>query len=324
MTVRLTEAWVRAEDSSAVSSVRRQAVALAEAAGFDIGRTGQTAVAVSEAVSNLVKYAVAGTVMVRPHPEAPATVELIALDEGPGMADVARALRDGYSTSGTLGIGMGAIARIATGYDVHSLPGKGTVLAMHFTADGTTGPPLRASGLTRSLGGSLTCGDGFAIAQAGSATTVLLCGGRGHDAAHAAVDLFPEVRDQEPLTILDHLHHGLSRTGGGAVAVARISPGGVSYAGLGDVSAWITHANGRQALASVPGLAGHQGRRLRQYEYDLPSHATVVLHSDGLTDRWDPAGIPGLFSRIPAVVAAGLLREAGSRSDDACVVTARP
>ncbi|WP_246005562.1 ATP-binding protein [[Actinomadura] parvosata] len=94
--------WVRAEDPSAVGAVRRKAVELAEAAGFDQVLIGQTAVAVSEAVSNLVKHAMEGTVIVRPHPESAATVELITVDRGPGMADVARALRDGYSTSGTL------------------------------------------------------------------------------------------------------------------------------------------------------------------------------------------------------------------------------
>ncbi|GAA3547357.1 ATP-binding protein [Nonomuraea rosea] len=323
------EHWIRAEDPSAVGAVRRQAVELAERAGFDATLIGQTAVAVSEAVSNLVKHAVEGAVMVRPHPEAAATVELITLDKGPGMADIGRALRDGYSTSGTLGIGMGAIARIATGYDVHSLPGKGTVLAMHFTADKAAAPPQRASGVTRPIGEETVCGDAFAISEIGAVTTVLLCDGLGHghiaaQASRLAVELFLQVRDQEPLAILDHLHRGLTRTRGGAAAVARVEPGGVTFAGLGNVSGWVAHAEGRQGMVSVPGIAGKQGAHLRQYAYEMPGYATVVLHSDGLTARWDPAAMPGLFSRTPAVIAAGLMREAGSRRDDACVVTARP
>jgi anti-sigma regulatory factor (Ser/Thr protein kinase) len=321
--------WVRAEDPSAVGAVRRKAVELAEAAGFDQVLIGQTAVAVSEAVSNLVKHAMEGTVIVRPHPEAPATVELIAVDRGPGMADVARALRDGYSTSGTLGIGLGAISRIATGYDVHSVPGKGTVLAMHFTAGRAPGPPLRASGLTRPIGDETVCGDGFAIAEEGPVTTVLVCDGLGHghiaaQATQRAVELFLGVRDLEPAAIVERLHTGMNGTRGGAVAVARVEPGQVCFAGLGNVSGWIAHAQGRQGMVSVPGIAGYQGGRLRQYTYELPGYATVVLHSDGLTDRWDPALLPGLFSRTPAVIAAGLMREAGSRRDDACVVTVRP
>jgi hypothetical protein len=106
--------------------------------------------------------------------------------------------------------------------------------------------------------------------------------------------------------------------------VARVTATTVSYAGLGNVSGWIADAERRQGMISVPGIAGHQGGRLRQYEYELPEHATVVLHSDGLTERWQPSAMPGLFARSPVVVAAGLLREAGSRRDDACVVTVRP
>lgn len=321
--------WVRAEDPSAVGAVRRRAVELAEEAGFDSFMIGQTAVAVSEAVSNLVKHAMQGSVMVRLHPEAPATVELIALDRGPGMADVTRALRDGYSTSGTLGIGLGAIARIATGYDVHSLPGKGTVLALHFTAEQADRPPLRASGLTRPIGEETVCGDGYAIAETETATTLLVCDGLGHghiaaQVSQRAVELFLEMHEQEPVEIVRRLHAGLSGTRGGAVAVARVERDGVLYAGLGNVSGWVAHAEGRQGMVSVPGIAGYQGGRLRQFAYELPGYATVILHTDGLTDRWDPAATPGLFARTPAVVAAGLMREAGSRRDDACVVTARP
>jgi anti-sigma regulatory factor (Ser/Thr protein kinase) len=346
-----TGEWVRAEDPSAVGAVRRRAVALGEEAGFDPVLIGQTAVAVSEAVSNLVKHATEGTVMVRHHPEAPATVELIAVDRGPGMADVARALRDGYSTSGTLGIGLGAISRIASGYDVHSLPGMGTVLAMYFTAGHTPAPPLLASGLTRPIGDEGVCGDGFALCpeprtgpreskDPGSRNdpgspkiavmTVLICDGLGHghiaaQATHRAVELFLRAPyDLEPLAIVERLHGGLSGTRGGAIAVARIEPERVLFAGLGNVSGWIAHAEGRQGMVSVPGIAGHQGGRLRQYAYDLPPYATVVLHTDGLTDRWDPAALPGLFSRTPSVIAAGLMREAGSRRDDACVVAVRP
>ncbi|MEV4168249.1 ATP-binding protein [Nonomuraea sp. NPDC049709] len=289
--------WVRAEEAGAVGAVRRKAVALAEAAGFDQLLVSRLAVAVSEAVSNLVKHAREGAALVRPHPEAPATVELIALDRGPGMADVARALRDGYSTSGTLGIGLGAISRSASGYDVHSLPGKGTVLAMYFTAGRTARPPLRASGVTRAGG------DGFAVHRAGPVTTVLVC--------DAAARLLPEVGGQEPQAVVARLG---AATAGAGIAVARVEPGRVSFAGLGDVSGWVVHGGRRQ------GLTPRDGARA----YALPAHATVVLHTGGLAGRWDPAALPGLFTRTPAVIAAALMREADGRGDDVCVVTVRP
>ncbi len=328
MTHRHEDVWVRTDDPSVIGAVRRAAVALAGAAGFDQSRTGQLAVAVTEAVSNLVKHADEGAVLVRPHPERPGAVELVAVDRGPGIADLVSALRDGYSTSGTLGIGLGAIARMATGWDVHSMPGRGTVLALHFTRDGLPGPPLRVSGLRRPIGEETVCGDAFAFADTGDAISVLVCDGLGHGspAAHAsreAVRIFAEDPYAPPAVALERLHRGLGHTRGGAVAVVRVGREKVTFAGLGNVSGWIAHAEGRQGMISLPGIAGHVGRRPRQYEYGLPPHATVVLHTDGLTERWDPVSYPGLFAHSPAVVGATLLRDAGSRRDDACVVAVK-
>ncbi|GAA3124510.1 ATP-binding SpoIIE family protein phosphatase [Streptosporangium carneum] len=325
------DTWVRAEDASAIGSLRRAAVVLAENRGFDEEDTGRVAVAVSEAASNLVKHAIEGTMLIRPHPEMASAVEVIAVDRGPGMRDVSRALRDGYSTTGTLGIGMGGIARMASGYEVHSMPGRGTVLGMYFTARKAPQPPCRVSGVTRPIGEEQVCGDAFAAFDTGATVTVMLCDGLGHGsaAAHAsreAVRLFLERPDLTPIGSLERIHAGLGQTRGGAVAVARVDrvAGTVNFAGLGNVSAWITHHEGRQGMISVPGIAGHQARTLRQYDYVVPPHSVVVLHSDGLSDRWDVTSYPGLVTRSPSVVATTLLRDAGTRRDDACVVAVRP
>ncbi|MBG0821622.1 SpoIIE family protein phosphatase [Planomonospora sp. ID91781] len=329
------DVWIRAEEESAVGSLRRTAVALAEACGFDEQDTGRVAVAVSEAASNLVKHAVEGVMLIRPHPELAAAVEVVAMDRGPGMHDFSHALRDGYSTKGTLGIGLGGIARMASGYDVHSVPGRGTVVGMCFTARGAVLPPSRVSGVTRPIGEETVCGDAFAVVGSGTSTTVMVCDGLGHGEAAAlasreAVRVFLEHADRhpgfEPVSALERIHRDIARTRGGAVAVARIGAAGgpVSFAGLGNVSAWIAHPEGRQGMISVPGIAGHQGRTLRQYEYTLPEDAMVVLHSDGLSDRWDVAADPGLVARAPSVAAVTLLRDAGTRRDDACVVAVRP
>ncbi|MEU8378102.1 SpoIIE family protein phosphatase [Streptosporangium sp. NPDC048865] len=325
------DTWVRAGDASAIGALRRTAVTLAEVRGFGEEDTGRVAVAVSEAASNLVKHATEGVMLIRPHPELDSAVEVLAIDRGPGMRDVSRALRDGYSTTGTLGIGLGGIARMASGYEVHSIPGRGTVLGMYFVARGAPHPPARVSGLTRPIGEESVCGDAFVIAEEGTTTSVMLCDGLGHGPAAAqasqeAVRLFLRHADLAPVAALERVHTGLAHTRGGAVAVARIdaAAGTVSFAGLGNVSAWIVHNDGRQGMISVPGIAGHKARTLRQYEYTLPPHGVVLLHSDGLSERWDITSYPGLVTRLPSVVAGTLLRDAGTRRDDACVVAVRP
>jgi hypothetical protein len=84
-------------------------------------------------------------------------------------------------------------------------------------------------------------------------------------------------------------------------------------------------ANGtRKSMLSVPGIAGHQARAIRQFEYDAPAGAAVILHSDGLSSRWSPDSVPGVTGRDPLVAAAALLAEAGTHRDDASVLVLKP
>ncbi|QYC42785.1 Serine/threonine-protein kinase RsbT [Nonomuraea coxensis DSM 45129] len=319
--------WVRIEDDSAIGAARRAATTMAEACGFGEHDRGRVAVAVSEAASNLVKHAVEGMMLIRAHPESATAVEVIALDKGPGIRDVRSAVRDGYSTAGTLGVGLGGITRMASAHEVYSLPGRGTVVTMCFTAAGAPAPVSRVSGLTRPIGEEIVSGDAFAYVEGGDTAIGLLCDGLGHGPAAAAasreaVRVFEHQHDLPVLELLERVHKALTGTRGGAVAIARLdrARGTVRYAGLGNVSGWIVHAEGRQGMISVPGIAGHQRSRLREYEYTVPPHSVLVMHSDGLSDRWDPVSFPGLAARSPAVVAATLLRDAGTRRDDAAVL----
>ena len=98
-------------------------------------RVAELAIVAAELTSNLVKHAQEGVLLLRPARTGDvAGVELIAIDSGPGMADLTVSSRDGHSTTGTLGIGLGAIARQASWYDAWSRPGRGTVLAVQVWA----------------------------------------------------------------------------------------------------------------------------------------------------------------------------------------------
>ncbi|GAA3575149.1 anti-sigma regulatory factor [Nonomuraea rosea] len=321
------EAWFRVEDASAIGAARRAATLLASGMGFSETTRERMAIAVSEAASNLVKHAVEGMMLIRPHPQAVAVVEVLALDKGPGISDLGRAWRDGYSTVGTLGIGLGGITRMATAHDVYSVPGRGTVICMHFTADGRPLPASHVSGLIRPIGEESVCGDAFACFDTPEAAVAMVCDGLGHgepaaEASRRAVKVFQEHGDLPLTSLLERLHHALRASRGAAVAVTRLdrASGRVVFAGIGNIAAWIVHPEGRQGLISLPGIAGHYSRTVREYAYVAPPHSMVVMHSDGLSSRWDITTFPGLTARSPAVMAATLLREAGTRRDDACVL----
>ena len=116
----------------------------------------------------------------------------------------------------------------------------------------------------------------------------------------------------------------MSHTRGGAVGVVQITGPVARFAGLGNIAAVILAGGTRKGMLSVPGIAGHQARTIRQFEYTVPPGAAIILHSDGISSRWEPQALPGLNARNPLVVAAALLAGAGTRRDDAGVLVLKP
>ena len=55
-------------------------------------------------------------------------VELLAIDRGPGLTDLQRCLRDGFSSGRTAGTGLGAVRRLSATFDIYSTPGAGTAV----------------------------------------------------------------------------------------------------------------------------------------------------------------------------------------------------
>lgn len=322
--------WFRVEAPSTASAVRRAAERLAGQFRFDEQRTAALAIVAAELAGNLAKHAQEGVLLLRPVREgAEAGVELIAIDSGPGMADLAGSALDGHSTTGTLGIGLGAIFRQASWYDGHSVPGRGTVLAVQVWPERRPAQPW-AAGLTRPMAGETVSGDAFAVRVAAGRHQLLVCDGLGHGplaaaASTAAVHAFRQAPAAPPAAVVEYLHRSLTHTRGAALAVAELdAPNAVvHYAGLGNIVGTVYDGPHQRGMISLPGIAGHQRRTVREYDYHLGAGATVVLHSDGVTGRWRPADYPGLFDRSPLLLAATVLRDSGVRRDDACVLAAR-
>jgi anti-sigma regulatory factor (Ser/Thr protein kinase) len=181
--------WLRVEDPSAAAACRGAAMALASRLGFAATRTDQLTLAVTEAASNLDKHASQGSMLLRiaRHDGSPG-IEMVTIDAGPGFRDANAALRDGHSTSGTLGIGLGAIGRLADFCDLYSVPGHGTALVARFWATPHPGATPYA-GLVRPITGETECGDVFGAVQTESQLTGVLCDGLGHGPLAASAAL---------------------------------------------------------------------------------------------------------------------------------------
>ncbi|MFJ1596260.1 ATP-binding protein [Streptomyces sp. NPDC088261] len=395
-------AWFRDQADGA----RGAAAALGRRTGLGERRTAELGLAVAELVTNLAKHSVDGSLLLRAVRTADtAGVEVVVVDSGPGMVDVPAARLDGVSTVGTLGIGLGAIGRLADVFDVHSRPGHGTVQLARFWPHPVprelSGREPAVGGLTRPISGERVCGDAWATridphrpegdtgetrdpartptapgaahatpsatswaaltglaspapapglsrspvrpressrtvpvraaaAGPGQGVMVMLCDGLGHGpmaalAGQAAVQAFRTSDSRLPEQAMRDIHRALRGTRGAAVAVARIEPdnGRLLFCGIGNITAALITSTTRNNLLSHPGIVGHQTHVPRTYEHPLPAHGALVMHSDGLTERWTPADLSGLLTHRATVLATGLMRQAGTRRDDASVVVAK-
>jgi anti-sigma regulatory factor (Ser/Thr protein kinase) len=317
--------WLQVEDASAVAACRNAVLAMAGRLQFPASRADQLALAVTEAASNLYKHAHQGSLWLSVNREVEAPgIELVTIDSGPGLPDASAAMRDGHSTAGTLGIGLGAIRRLADFCDLYSVPGHGTSLVARFwPAPGLHA--VRCAGLIRPITGELECGDLYGVVMTGDTMTAVLCDGLGHGplaaaAARAGVTAILDEPAGEPRALLERAHRRMSGTRGGAVGVVQISGQLARFAGLGNIAALILSDGSRKSMLSVPGIAGYQARTIRQFEYEVPPGAAVILHSDGLSSRWEVGALPGLDARDPLLIAAVLLAEAGIHRDDAGVL----
>jgi anti-sigma regulatory factor (Ser/Thr protein kinase) len=315
-------------DESGVGEARRSAVALAETAGFTETETGKVAIAITEAATNVLKHAGGGEILLR---TTPAGIEMLAIDKGPGITDLNGAMRDGESSAGTAGIGLGASHRLASHFDIYSLAGVGTALAAefhpaHFRPPARLRPTLEIGVAQAPYPGEAVSGDAWSTAG----TSVLVVDGLGHgfhasQAAQAALAAFADKQHRTAREVIEAIHHALAPTRGAAVAVADIDPERhvLRFCGLGNISGAVVVGPGRRGLMSYNGTAGHEMSRIVQLDYAWPDGAMLVMHTDGISAKWDLDAYPGLASRRPALIAAVLYRDFRRRNDDATVVVAR-
>ena len=306
----------------------------ARRAGVSEARLGDVAIVATELATNLLKHAGGGHILATHRKDADgAGLEVLALDRGSGMTDVARCMDDGYSTAGSPGNGLGAIARLADDLRIYSRPGLGTAIMVRFLHKGRFDerPHPAWRRCSRRIPGERVCGDQWAFHETAQARTVVVADGAGHGveaarAADIAMRAFLEHAEASCEDVVDRMHRALMPTRGAAVAVARIDAAArtVRFAGVGNICGVLVTAAGTRHMVSHNGTAGHVAPRIREFTYDFTGNPLVILHSDGITTRWDLASYPGLASQHPSLIAGVLLRDHRRLRDDASVVAMRP
>lgn len=114
-----------------IVTARQEGRALAARIGFSSSEQIFIATAISEAARNILQYAGSGEIVLDHIRDSTREgIQIVARDQGPGIQDVQRAMEDGYSTSGGLGLGLPGIKRLMSELQVSSIPGKGTTVTI--------------------------------------------------------------------------------------------------------------------------------------------------------------------------------------------------
>lgn len=316
-------------DASCVGEVRRFCAKAVEEWGWSEVDAGRLSLIVTELGTNLVRHAVQGELWIAA-PPAGQEVEILALDKGPGMADVQRSSQDGVSTgSGSPGTGLGAIRRLASDFDIHSTP-EGTLCLVRVRAAGRTAPAERQWGaVSIAAPGETVCGDGWAVATDGGQVSAVVADGLGHGphaaaASDAALDVFAAAPFAPLATLVQDAHTGLQTTRGAALFVLRMEASGrLQYTGAGNVMGRIISGVFDRSMVTQHGTVGVQVRRTEVAALELPDHAVAVVHSDGIASRWKAEVMVPLLQRDPTLIAAALLWQQSRGRDDATVLVVK-
>ena len=287
-------------DSTRVRDARVAAEAAAARAGLDEGRAAGCALVATELATNLLKHAGGGLILLdvvsRPAPEradgAAPMVQIVAIDHGPGMRDVAGALRDGFSTTSSLGAGLGTCRRVADDFDLHSTVGRGTIALARLGARPerrgggpapSPAPAVRAGGVNVPFAGAEFSGDAWAWVRKGDLTTLMLADGLGHGlaaarASSAAVEQLYRAPELSPAHLLRRLDGRAAR-----------------HPGRGR-----RRRSTRRRRRHVAVRRRRQHRGAAAHRRDLAAAAVAARHSRRPPGRPYPAARGGLGGRLPA------------------------
>jgi anti-sigma regulatory factor (Ser/Thr protein kinase) len=320
------------EDRSQIGSVRRASAEMAQSLGFTEPSAGKIALAITEAGTNIVKHAGRGMIILRGLMRGRVGgLEILALDRGPGIANAAASLRDGASTAGSSGTGLGSLSRTADEFDLYSHGGRGAALRMAFWSQPERAPDsLELGAVNIAKAGEAVSGDDWAFESDGHRGTLLVADGLGHGpeaarAARAATQLLAERPFDPPEALIEACHATLIPTRGAAVAAVRLDRGAGTgtFAGVGNIAGRVHVAAAQRNLVSHNGTVGHNVRRIQEFSFPFPKDALLVVHSDGLQTHWSLADYPGLAARHAGLIAGVLYRDHDRGRDDVTVVVVR-
>jgi anti-sigma regulatory factor (Ser/Thr protein kinase) len=336
------------EGDSDVGECRRKAVHLGKKTGFSDLQAGEIAIVVTELLTNVLRHGgeqrYCAICTVRDN-QARKGVEIWCFDNGSGIADTFKAARDGYSSSDSLGIGLGSIMRLSDEFEVspswppeilasmNPLDHAGTLLCSRKWAkekpSWVVNRNIVSGSASRPKPGESLNGDTCLVSSLSE--TVLLAAvidGLGHGKeAHLASQLAKErilSNPGVPLNVLlQNAHVGIRGTRGATVGIVRVDTGAekLSFSGIGNIEGRIISGDKQHYLLSLGGIVGHVMRTPRIFEHPFRAGDQLALYSDGIKSSWQYQY--DNWEQHPQKIAEEVLEIYSRDSDDATILVIR-
>lgn len=323
-----------ASDRSYYAIIKKEVHNLALNAGFSEKRIGEVDIILAEITSNLHKYAKDGEILVG-HFEnnSEEYIELISIDNGPGMGDVQRVMADGFSSTNTMGHGLGSIKRLSDQFDIYSQKGWGTILLSRIYKIKPPARPkekaaVKINAIVVAKPPETVSGDGFYYKLSDQYVKLLVADGLGHGpeanlAVNEAVKAFKTCPYNSPTEIIRYLHPEIRKTRGlvGTVVVFDIKNREFKITGVGNISAkFLGPASNKNHLA-YNGIIGHNiPNTINDQTAGFNEYNQMVLCSDGIRSRWELSKYPGILRTDLSIQAAAIFKDFARQTDDMSVV----
>lgn len=331
-------------------------VRTAERAGLDTLQANAAATAASELARNIVKYAETGHITVGiTEADRQTGLRIVATDRGPGIADVTAAVRDHYSTGGTLGLGLPGVKRLMDEVKIDTEPGKGTTVTATLWVSGSKSPgrpstqpakPFRlmapttvrleprgaddpavsAAGRVQPHRTERVSGDTVALRWIGDHVLVVLIDALGHGASAAKIaerakTAINAAQSADVRSVMALIHNALRPTDGAAAAVVKVDPTKRTFEGVavGNIRIRVIGKSDHR-LEWAAGTVG-TSYRTPTVSHDVLGDDTLLIYSDGVSDHFERSDYPGVCSDSPEVASRIIMERFGKDHDDAsCVV----
>ncbi len=324
-----------AQNKSTLILLRSKLSAIAQRLGISDPKRENMLLVASEMVSNQIKHA-DGRGMLQLWQQPGPVLDILALDYGPGIANLYLAEKDGYSTTNTLGKGLGTIRRLSdeaftytqqesTG---HEKKWSGAIFLSRFHVDNDKSvtarealPGFKIGLFSNSLSNNFHNGDRIYLHQAGKKLHWLHLDGLGHgQKAQAATDNLAVhlTRHDVPDGILAAVDQQLVGTRGAVAIIGEIdlTRNTVQLLGVGDMHAHLYDREQLYNIAFAPGILGREHRSTTPFRAEFGKNCVIVTASDGIRRNLDIVNFPGLFNQPPQLIAYTLGNIMGRISDD--------